>query len=387
MKKNRLLSLIAAAALSAGMLAGCGSSTDSSSSAASTGAAAEAVTEAATNAATEAVTEVSTEETAETAEAAAEAATEAAAAADTAFQEEASPDDVTVRVGTLKGPTTMGLVNLMAESDAGTSEGNYEFTMESSPDAITPLVVSGDLDIALVPANLASVLYNKTDGGVSVIDINTEGVLYCVTGDTSIDSFDDLDGKTIVTTGQGATPEYIIDYLMDAYGITADLDFRSEATEVASVLEEDPNTIAILPQPFATVAVIQNENLKEAFALNDAWNDVSEGKSTMIQGVTIVRNDFLEAHQDAVDTFIAEQKESAEKAVSDAEGTAELVASYGIIEKAAIAQQALPKCAIVCTTGEEMKTGLSGFLDILADLNTKSVGGQVPGDDFYYLGE
>lgn len=387
MKKNRLLSLIAAAALSAGMLAGCGSSTDSSSSAASTGAAAEAVTEAASDAATEAVTEVSTEETAETAEAAAEAATEAAAAADTASQEEASPDDVTVRVGTLKGPTTMGLVNLMAESDAGTSEGNYEFTMESSPDAITPLVVSGDLDIALVPANLASVLYNKTDGGVSVIDINTEGVLYCVTGDTSIDSFDDLDGKTIVTTGQGATPEYIIDYLMDAYGITADLDFRSEATEVASVLEEDPNTIAILPQPFATVAVIQNENLKEAFALNDAWNDVSEGKSTMIQGVTIVRNDFLEAHQDAVDTFIAEQKESAEKAVSDAEGTAELVASYGIIEKAAIAQQALPKCAIVCTTGEEMKTGLSGFLDILADLNPKSVGGQVPGDDFYYLGE
>ena len=192
-----------------------------------------------------------------------------------------------------------------------------------------------------------------------MIDINTECVLYCVTGDDAIDSFDDLDGKTIVTTGQGATPEYAIRYLLDAYGITADLDFHSEATEIASILAQDSSTIAILPQPFATAATIQNTDVHEAFSLNDSWNDIADGKSSMVQGVTIVNNDFLKAHPEAVRTFLREQAASVEKAGSDVSGTAELVAKYGIVEKAAVAEKALPKCAIVCVTGEEMKTKLS----------------------------
>lgn len=377
MSAKKLTGLLTALLLAAGTVTGCGSSAGSQEAASTQETATAVETTAATEAATEATTEAATE-------AAAEAATEAATEAGT---ETAAADDVTVRVGALKGPTTMGLVNLMAESDAGTSEGNYEFTVESAPDAITPLVASGDLDIALVPANLASVLYHKTNGGVSVIDINTEGVLYCVTGDDSIDSFDDLDGKTIVTTGQGATPEYAIRYLLDAYGISADLDFRSEATEIASVLAEDSSTVAILPQPFATAATIQNQDVHEAFSLNDSWNDIADGKSSMVQGVTIVNNDFLAAHPAAVETFLKEQEASVEKASSDVSGTAELVASYGIVEKAAVAEKALPKCAIVCVTGEEMKTKLSGFLDILAGFDAASVGGSVPGDDFYYLGQ
>lgn len=373
MKKNRVAGVFAAVLLAAGSIAGCGSTNQSAQSADTVAAAADAET-------TEAAQEAETE-------AAAESATEAATTAATEASTEENTDDVTVCVGALKGPTAMGLVNLMSESDAGTSEGKYEFTIEAAPDAITPLVASGDLDIALVPGNLASVLYHKTNNGVSVIDINTECVLYCVTGDDAIDSFDDLDGKTIVTTGQGATPEYAIRYLLDAYGITADLDFHSEATEIASILAQDSSTIAILPQPFATAATIQNTDVHEAFSLNDSWNDIADGKSSMVQGVTIVNNDFLKAHPEAVRTFLREQAASVEKADSDVSGTAELVAKYGIVEKAAVAEKALPKCAIVCVTGEEMKTKLSGFLDILAGFDASSVGGSVPGDDFYYLGE
>lgn len=375
MKKNQVAGALAAVLLAAGTLAGCGS-TNGSTETATSQAATQSATQSAAQTASETASEAATQD-------ASEAATEAAT--ETAAQEES--DDVTVRVGALKGPTAMGLVNLMSESDAGTSEGKYEFTIEAAPDAIVPLIASGDLDIALIPGNLASVLYHKTEGGISVIDINTEGVLYCVTGDDTIDSFDDLDGKTIVTTGQGATPEYAIRYLLDAYGITADLDFHSEATEIASILAEDSSTVAILPQPFATAAAIKNQDVHEAFSLNDSWNDIADGKSSMVQGVTIVNNDFLAAHPAAVETFLKEQKASVEKAADDAAGTAELVASYGIVEKAAIAEKALPKCAIVCVTGEEMKTKLSGFLDILAGFDKTSVGGSVPGDDFYYLGK
>ncbi len=290
-----------------------------------------------------------------------------------------------VRVGSLKGPTTMGLVNLMKASENGEAKGNYEFTMATQPDELLAGMVSGNLDIALVPANVASVLYNKTEGGISLVDINTLGVLYCITGDDSIKSVADLSGKTVITTGQGATPEYAMNYLLKMNGVTdCTLEFKSEATEIAAVLTEDPTKIAILPQPFATVCKIQNDKLLTAFSLTDEWFKVTED-SQLITGVTVVRNDFLNENADAVNTFIAEHKDSAEKTNSDVEKTAELVAEYGIIEKAPVAQKAIPECNIVCITGDEAKTALSGYLQTLFDENPKAVGGALPADDFYTL--
>ena len=199
-----------------------------------------------------------------------------------------------VRVGSLKGPTTMGLVNLMKASDKGEAEGKYSFTMETQPDVIAAGVVSGDFDIALVPANLAAVLYKKTEGGVRVIAINTGGVLECVTGAEGISSVKDLAGKTVYSTGQGATPEYALKFLLDKYGVTdCNIEFKSEATEIASLLAEDPGRIAILPQPFATVAQVQNDKVKSVFNLTDEWKKLNLD-SQLITGVTIVRKDFLE---------------------------------------------------------------------------------------------
>ena len=176
-------------------------------------------------------------------------------------------DDTVVRVGSLKGPTTIGIVNLMDKASKGESEGKYEFTMAAQADEISAKIVSGDLDIALVPANLASVLYNKTEGKVTAIDINTLGVLSCITGDTSIKSIKDLAGKKVITTGQGATPEYSLRYLLEQNGITdCEIEFKSEATEVAAVLTEDPTQIAVLPQPFVTCSMhAQNEAILASF--------------------------------------------------------------------------------------------------------------------------
>ncbi|MCR4837823.1 MAG: ABC transporter substrate-binding protein, partial [Eubacterium sp.] len=210
------------------------------------------------------------------------------------------------------------------------------------------------------------------------------GVIYCVTGDESIHSIKDLAGKTVLSTGQGATPEYALAYLLQENGITdCQVEFKSEATEIAALLAEDPMQIAILPQPFVTVAEKQNEALKTAFSLTDEWDALGKD-SKFLTGVTIVRSDFLEAHPEAVQTFMEEAKASAEKAVSDVDGTAELVASYGIIEKAPIAKLALPQCNIVFLDGAEMKSALSGYLQTLFDQNPKSVGGAMPGEDFYY---
>jgi NitT/TauT family transport system substrate-binding protein len=247
--------------------------------------------------------------------------------------------------------------------------------------------VSGDLDIALIPANVSSILYNKTSGKVKVIDINTLGVLYCVSGDESIKSVEDLAGKTVISMGQGTTPEFMLRYLLNAAGISdCNIEFVSEATEAAALLAEKPEGIAVLPQPFVTAALKKNDKLGVSFSLTDEWNRLSCGNS-LVTGVTVVRADFLADHEDAVKTFMQEQKESTEMITSDLSGVAEVVVAKEIIDNQAIAEAAIPNCNITYVDGEEMKKNVSEYLKALYDLSPESVGKKLPEDDFYYTGK
>ena len=294
------------------------------------------------------------------------------------------PEDLKVRVGSLSGPTTIGIVNLMNDVDTAENDTNYEFTVATQPDEIATALNAGDLDIALIPANLASVLYNRTEGGIEVIDINTYGVLYCLSTDSSIQSIGSLARRTVITTGQGATPEYAINYLLGQYGITdCTLDFKTEGAEVIASLQENPDQIAILPQPAATAAMAQVEGLGIAFSLDDEWSGVTSD-SRLVTGVTVVRTAFAEEHPEAVASFIEDHRESVDEANNNVEQTAQLVVDAGIVGAAPIAQRAIPLCNIVCVTGDQMRTDLQGYLQTLYDANPQAVGGALPGDDFYY---
>lgn len=298
-----------------------------------------------------------------------------------------SSGDAAVRVGSLKGPTSMGLVYLMDENEKGETDNHYEFTMVTAADELLPKMISGDLDIALVPANVASVLYNKTEGGISVIDINTLGVLYAVSGDDAITQISDLKGKTIYMTGKGTTPDYVLQYLLEENGISLDdvtLEYKSEATEVAAVLANTPDAVGILPQPFATVALSKNEALKNVLDLTQEWDKLNEQTgSRLVTGVTVVRNEFLDEYREVVEEFLDDHEESAQFINEHVEEGAQLVEQTGIIEKAAIAQKAIPYCNITCITGEEMKDALTGYLEVLYNLAPESVGGELPDDAFY----
>ncbi len=289
-------------------------------------------------------------------------------------------DTTEVRVGSLKGPTSIGIIRMMHEQE----NNNYTFTMETQADVILSSVVSGELDIALIPANVASVLYNKTKGGISVIDINTLGVLYMVSGDNSISSLADLEGRTVYTTGAGSTPEYVLRYLLAQNGLTdkVGIEFKSEATEVAAVLAKDTSAVGMLPQPFVTAALSKNEALKIVLDMTDEWNKLGNG-SKLITGVTVVRNDFLKEHPAAVEAFVKDHKSDAEFVNSDVETASEYVAEAGIIEKAPVAAKAIPYCNIVCISGADAKESLSGYLAALYEQDPSSVGGSLPADDFY----
>ena len=300
-------------------------------------------------------------------------------------------DGTVVRVASLKGPTSLGLLFLMDKANKGETANTYEFRMATGADEILPLMVKGDLDIALIPANVASILYHKTQGGVEVIDINTLGVLYMVSGEDGLADFTDLKGKTIYLTGKGTTPDYVLQYLLNANGMSVDdvtLEYKSEATEVASVLAEDPTAIGLLPQPFVTAACMQNDALKVIFDLNEEWNKIQGvSGSSMVTGVTVVRKEFLEEHEDAVKSFMEEHKASAEAINADPTTGAALAVEAQIVAKEPIAQKAIPGCNITYMDKADMKQALSGYLDVLFHQDSLSIGGGLPESDFYYDAE
>ena len=353
MKLKRVFAAVTAFALCAS-LAGCGAAASVSESAA----------------------ESAAESTAESAVEAEPAATEAPAESETT--------EATLHIAGLKGPTTMGLVNLMADEVAS----SYDFTMYGAADEIVPLLVKGDLDAAAVPANLAATLYNKTNGAVEVACINTLGVLYIVENGETVNSVADLKGQTIVTTGKGTTPEYVMRYVLSENGIDPDSDvtieYCSEATEALSKVQAGKATIAMLPQPFVTSALSQVEGLRVALDMNEEWQKVAGSK--LVTGVLVVRKDAVENDPEAFASFMEGYAASVEAANSDLEGTAALCEQYGVVAKAALAQKALPQCNIVFETGDEMKADLETYFNVLYAADPTSVGGTLPADDFYYAG-
>ncbi len=290
-----------------------------------------------------------------------------------------------VSVMSMTGPTSIGLLDLMEKAENGETTDTYSFDIVGTADEITGKVVSGDVDIALVPANVASVLYNKTEGAISVIDINTLSVLYLVTGDPAITSFDDIAGKTVYLTGKGTTPEYVTRYLIEQKELSGvDLEFKSEAQELASVLAADPTAIAILPQPFATAAMAKNAELKSVVNLGDVWKEVAPEGSELVTGVTIVQNEFAEEHPDAVTRFIEGQTASVQAVLADPAAFSQMVVDKGIIANAQVAEKAIGQCSLVCVSGADMKAALEGYLNVLNTFDPASIGGKLPEESFYY---
>ncbi|MEG0133645.1 MAG: MqnA/MqnD/SBP family protein [Clostridium sp.] len=297
-------------------------------------------------------------------------------------------EKIDINIATLKGPTTMGMVKLMSDSEAGITDNNYKVSMSGTADEIVAKIVKGDIDVAAVPCNLASVLYNKTQGEISIAAINTLGVLYIVENGNEINSIKDLKGKTIYSTGKGTTPEYVLNYLLTENGIdvTKDIkiEYKSEATEVAAILSEDSSAIAMLPQPFVTTAQSKNKNLRVALDMTDEWNKVQgDNGSALVTGVVIARNEFIKENNVAFQKFLEDYKKSTDYVNSNIDEASTLIEKYDIVP-AAVAKKAIPLCNITYVDGNDMKTKVSGYLKVLFNQNPQSVGGTLPDDEFYY---
>lgn len=309
-------------------------------------------------------------------------APETTEAPETDVADEYEPAEISVMA--LKGPTGMGLAALMDADANGTTKNDYTFTLVGDPTQVSASVIKGEVDVACVPVNLASTLYNKTEGEYICLAINTLGVLHILEVGDSVQSIADLEGKTLYATGQGSTPEYILNYILEKNGLTGKVtvEYEAEHTALVSLFAAGEVTLGMLPEPNVSSAMMQTEGLRQALDITAEWDKVSE--TSAVQGCVIVNRAFAEENPDALAAFIAEYAASVEFVNAKEEEAAAMCETHGIVPKAAIAQRAYPNCNIVFVTGDEMKADLSAFLSVLYDANPASVGGALPADDFYY---
>ncbi|MDE7297530.1 MAG: ABC transporter substrate-binding protein [Lachnospiraceae bacterium] len=296
-------------------------------------------------------------------------------------------EKIDIAVAALKGPTAIGMIQVMENAENKETANNYNFTIAGTADELTTGIVKGEIPIAAVPCNLASVLYNRTGGAVQIAAINTISVLYIVETGETIQSAEDLKGRTIYSTGKGTTPEYTLNYLLRAAGIDPEKDvtieYKSEATEVAAIMAESEDAVAMLPQPYVTVAMTQNEKLRIALDVAAEWEKYTDDGSSVVTGVVLVNKAFASENKAALDAFLDEYAASVQYVTENVEDAAKLVEKFDIV-KAAVAAKAIPYCNIVFLEGEEMRTKVDGYLKVLFDQQPSSVGGELPGEDFYY---
>ncbi len=290
-----------------------------------------------------------------------------------------------INVYALKGPTGIGLVKVMNDND-----GTYNFTLAGAPDEVTAAVINGDADIAAVPTNLAATLYNKTQGKVQLVALNTLGVLHILTKDEGIQSLSDLEGKTIYATGQGSTPEYVLNYILEANGLAdkVTVEYMAEHAELATQAAAGMVDIAMLPEPNVTSVLSQNADYRIALDVTELFNQAAADKgenAVLSMGCVIVNKDWAAANADKLATFMGAYAESVEFVNTNVDEASQMVEAQSIIPKAAVAKKAIPNCHIVFIDGEEMMTQIAPFFQVLHNANPKSVGGALPAEDFYYI--
>ena len=327
------------------------------------------------------------QKTAETSPVPETAAPETSAPAETTAQptQEAAG---TVRFAVLNGPTGVGAAKLMADSEAGATSNTYEVEVFTANDQVAAGLTNGEIDIAAVASNVAANLYNKTDGGIQMLAVSGLGVLYILENGESVHTMADLAGRTLYATGQGANPEYVLNYLLTENGVDpADVDIQwVTADEITTLMVSGEAELCMLPVPAATAVQLKNADVREALDLSAEWDNLQNG-SHLTMTTIVARTDFIQENPQAVENFLADYQASVDYVNGDPAAAAELVAGYGITANAQIAEAAIPKCALVFITGpSSMRSAIQGYYEVLYQANPDSIGGGIPDDAFYYQG-
>ena len=309
--------------------------------------------------------------------------------------ENPSAETPTINVYTLNGTTGFGMAKLMNDSKSGNTTEKYNFSVQSDASVVTSALLNGSADIAALPTNAAANIYNKSEGGVVVLAVNTLGCLYLLTNqNATVSSFADLRGKTVYVPAQN--PTFIFTYLCKQNGLEIGKDITIDSTSYAqpAALKDAVAAgivdIAVLPEPMVTIAANTAKSanngtvITTAMDLTAEWNKVAPTGS-LVQGCVVVRRAFLEQYPEAVESFLKEYKASIEYLSTDIDSAAQMIVDNGIFTSAPVAKKALPNCNVCFLDGAAMKSAMETYLGILSGINAASIGGKLPAENFYYI--
>lgn len=301
-----------------------------------------------------------------------------------------SQDACDVNVGLIMGPPSMGMGWFINEAKEGNTYNNLNFEVGGVDyTALASKFNTGDYDIIHCPSNVGAILYNNEDlkEDAVVIDIGNLGLLYVMTTDPSVKSMQDLQGRNVYSIGEGGPPEYTMGYLLEQEGLdNVNMSFKSTPFEVLNLLQDEENSIALLPQPFVEVAKLLVPGIYTPIDITEEWNSLNlESGAKSVTTITIVRKSFLEEHEEAVVEYLNMCKKSVDYCLENPKEAADWTDEFETFLNGEVAEAAVPYVNMCAITGQEMKDKLSGFLQIMYDYNPDAVGGAMPGDDFYYI--
>ena len=292
-----------------------------------------------------------------------------------------------VRIGVLKGPTGIGASYLLSENKEGKTINKYTETILAEATDMIGQLAAGQLDIAAIPTNAAVSLYNKTNGGVRIIALNTAGVLYILENGNAVSQVSDLKGKTLYAVGQGSNPEYVLRFILSKNGIDPDKDVDIQfldSAELTTRMATGEIGLCMLPVPAVTTVLTKNPSVRIALDLTEEWDKLNVG-SKLTMGCVVVRTEFLKENKAAVLTFLREYQKSIEYVKANPAEAGQMCADFGIVPAAAIATKAIPDSNLIFVSGDAIRPYIEGYFQVLYDANPKAIGGAMPKDDFYTL--
>lgn len=292
-----------------------------------------------------------------------------------------------LKVGVIIGPSGIGMARLML-SPSAIPDTKILFEKAGSIEVLLPKLINGDIDIGILPPNIAAKLYNMAPKSIAVASIVGNSMLSLVTSDPSVNSLQDLKGKTVYVAGQGSTPEYVLRTLLAKYRISegsVHLDFSLPSQEIPAALVSGKIAYALIPEPFTTVAIMNaspKAPIRRAFTLQDLWSAAGLGQDFPMT-LCVVRRTYAQRNPDKVAKFLAAYKNSLEWAIENPEATGPLVESAGLGLKAIVASRAIPECSFVWIDSDIARKPIESLLAVFLNFAPESIGGKLPDEGFY----
>ena len=285
--------------------------------------------------------------------------------------------EVKTKISNLSGPLGIGISKLAADRDYA-----YETTLFSDYNQITELLKNGKTDIAMLPVNIAASLYNETNGAIKVLAVNSLGVFHILENGTGIKTVEDIKGKTVYAIGEGNMPEYLLDEILEENGLKVTVEYKADFNEIKAVAESDKSAVFMLPEPYASMLKTSAEGMRYALDLSDEWEKVND--APFAQGVVVARAEYIENNPEYIETFLMQNEISVNFITENLEAAPQMLSDAKSFASPEEATAVIVGCNPGFIRGEEMKSAVSGTLEMLYEANPESIGGEMPADEFYY---